>query len=55
MNWYTGNTTYDTVVTIGLVIAALVIIGGLFRQSPYGRFGVNGQLKLPVGGHENCP
>ncbi len=39
MNWYTGNTTYDTVVTVGLVIAALVIIGGLFRQSPYGRFG----------------
>jgi len=39
MNWYTGNTTYDTVLTIALVIAALVIIGGLFRQSPYGRFG----------------
>ncbi len=39
MNWYTGNTTYDTVLTIALVIAALVIIAGLFRQSPYGRFG----------------
>jgi 3-oxo-5-alpha-steroid 4-dehydrogenase 1 len=39
MNWYTGNTIYDSVVTIGLAIAALVIIGGLFRQSPYGRFG----------------
>ena len=39
MNWYTGNTTYDTVLTIALVIAALVIIGGLFQQSPYGRFG----------------
>ena len=39
MNWYTGNTTYDTVLTIALVIAALVTIGGFFRQSPYGRFG----------------
>ncbi|QUR65789.1 methyltransferase [Mycobacterium spongiae] len=39
MNWYTGNTTYDTVLTIALGIAALVIIGGLFMQSPYGRFG----------------
>ncbi|WP_134427729.1 phosphatidylethanolamine N-methyltransferase family domain-containing protein [Mycobacterium ulcerans] len=39
MNWYTGNTTYDTVLTIALAVAALVIIGGLFMQSPYGRFG----------------
>ncbi len=39
MDWYTGNTTYDTVLTIGFAIAALVIVGGLFRQSPYGRFG----------------
>lgn len=39
MNWYTGNTTYDTVLTIALLVAALVIIGGLFVQSPYGRFG----------------
>ncbi len=39
MNWYTGNTTYDTVLTIALVIAVLVIIGGFFKQSPYGRFG----------------
>ncbi|MGB0970141.1 MAG: methyltransferase [Mycobacterium sp.] len=39
MNWYTGNTTYDTVLTIALAVAALVIVGGLFVQSPYGRFG----------------
>ena len=39
MNWYTGNTTYDTVLTIALAFAAFVIIGSLFMQSPYGRFG----------------
>lgn len=39
MNWYTGNTTYDTVLAIALAIAVLVIIGGLFQQGSYGRFG----------------
>ncbi|MFE3541370.1 3-oxo-5-alpha-steroid 4-dehydrogenase [Nocardia sp. NPDC059177] len=38
MDWYTGNTTYDTVLTIGFAFAAFVMIGGLFAQSPYGRF-----------------
>ncbi|MBF6239291.1 3-oxo-5-alpha-steroid 4-dehydrogenase [Nocardia otitidiscaviarum] len=38
MNWYTGNTTYDTVLAIGFAFAAFVLIGGLFGQSPYGRF-----------------
>ncbi|BBZ00039.1 phosphatidylethanolamine N-methyltransferase family domain-containing protein [Mycolicibacterium fallax] len=47
MTWYTGNAGYDTVLTIGLGIAALVIIGGLFMQSPYGRFGdAAGGIKL---------
>ncbi len=40
MHWYTGNTTFDTVLTIGFVFAALTIIGGaLMPQTPYGRFG----------------
>ncbi|WP_306362776.1 3-oxo-5-alpha-steroid 4-dehydrogenase [Nocardia sp. CC227C] len=38
MNWYTGNTTYDTALAIGFAFAAFVLIGGLFGQSPYGRF-----------------
>ncbi|MFC4374830.1 3-oxo-5-alpha-steroid 4-dehydrogenase [Nocardia halotolerans] len=38
MQWYTGNTTYDTVLTIGFAFAAFVMIGGMFAQSPYGRF-----------------
>ncbi len=40
MNWYTGDTTFDTVLTIGLAFALLTIIGGaLSPQTPYGRFG----------------
>lgn len=51
MNWYTGNTVYDTVLTIALVFAALVIIGGMFQLASYGRFastagGVNLNPKL---------
>lgn len=42
MTWYTGNSSYDTVLTITLGIAVFVIIGGLFGQSPYGRFGAAG-------------
>lgn len=38
MTWYTGNAAYDTVLTVGFGFAAFVLIGGLFGQSPYGRF-----------------
>ncbi|MGW0249991.1 3-oxo-5-alpha-steroid 4-dehydrogenase [Nocardia goodfellowii] len=38
MDWYTGNTTYDTVLTVAFAFAAFVLIGGMFAQSPYGRF-----------------
>lgn len=38
MDWYTGNTVYDTVLTIAFAFAAFVIIGGFFAQSSYGRF-----------------
>ncbi len=51
MNWYTGDTTFDTVLTIGLAFAAFTIIAGAFAQSPYGRFasdqyGINLNPKL---------
>lgn len=38
MHWYTGNTGYDTVLTVAFGFAAFVIIGGFFGQSSYGRF-----------------
>lgn len=38
MTWYTGNTSYDTVLTIAFALAALVIISGPFQRNPYGRF-----------------
>lgn len=38
MNWYTGNTVYDTVLTAAFAFTAFVIIGGFFAQSSYGRF-----------------
>ncbi|MGY2006459.1 3-oxo-5-alpha-steroid 4-dehydrogenase [Nocardia gipuzkoensis] len=38
MDWYTGNTAYDTVLTIAFAFAAFVLVGGFFAQSPYGRF-----------------
>ncbi|WP_194815097.1 methyltransferase [Nocardia sp. XZ_19_385] len=38
MDWYTGNTTYDTVLTVAFAFAAFVLVGGMFAQSPYGRF-----------------
>ncbi|MET7769629.1 3-oxo-5-alpha-steroid 4-dehydrogenase [Nocardia sp. NPDC005366] len=38
MDWYTGDTAYDTVLTIGFAFAAFVLVGGIFAQSPYGRF-----------------
>lgn len=38
MGWYTGHAVFDTVVTIGLIFAAITIVSGFFGQSPYGRF-----------------
>ena len=38
MTWYTGDPTYDTVLTIGFGFAAFVVVAALFVQSPYGRF-----------------
>ncbi|MBI2382543.1 MAG: 3-oxo-5-alpha-steroid 4-dehydrogenase [Gammaproteobacteria bacterium] len=51
MSWYTGNSTYDTVLAIGFGFALFTIVGSLFVASPYGRFasdrmGVNLHPKL---------
>lgn len=37
-HWYTGDATYDTVLTIGFVFAACTLAGSLVITSPYGRF-----------------
>lgn len=38
MDWYTGDSTYDTVLTLSFGLAALVFVGAAFTKSPYGRF-----------------
>lgn len=38
MRWYTGDETYDTVLTLGFGFAASVAMGAAFTKSPYGRF-----------------
>jgi len=38
MTWYTGDSTYDTVLTLAYGLALLVFIGAAFAKSPYGRF-----------------
>ncbi len=38
MTWYTGNSTYDTVLAVGYGFALFTLVGSLFVASPYGRF-----------------
>ena len=38
MSWYTGDTTYDTVLAVGFAFAAFVVVAQRFVQSPHGRF-----------------
>jgi 3-oxo-5-alpha-steroid 4-dehydrogenase 1 len=38
MNWYTGDSLYDTVLTIGLASIIPIAITSLFFIAPYGRF-----------------
>ena len=38
MTWYTGDPTYDTVLTLAFGLVVLVFIGAAFTKSPYGRF-----------------
>lgn len=40
MTWYTGNSSYDTLLIIGFVIALLIFVGNRFGTAKYGgRFG----------------
>jgi 3-oxo-5-alpha-steroid 4-dehydrogenase 1 len=38
MEWYTGNSTYDTALTVAFAVVAVTVIAALFIQTPYGRF-----------------
>lgn len=38
MTWYTGDPTYDNVLTLAYGLVALVVVGAAFTKSPYGRF-----------------
>ena len=38
MTWYTGDRTYDTILTLAYGLVVLVFIGAAFMKSPYGRF-----------------
>jgi 3-oxo-5-alpha-steroid 4-dehydrogenase 1 len=38
MDWCTGNTTYDTWLTVALGYVLFAAVGSLFIPSPYGRF-----------------
>jgi 3-oxo-5-alpha-steroid 4-dehydrogenase 1 len=38
MTWYTGDPTYDTVLTAALAFVAIVAVAAWFVASPYGRF-----------------
>lgn len=38
MSWYTGDPTYDTVLTLAFGLVIVVFIGAAFVKSPYGRF-----------------
>ena len=50
MDWYTGNTVYDTTLTLSFAYAAMVAIASLFGTAAYGgRFGGSkrgGKIKL---------
>ena len=40
MQWYTGNSFYDSLLIVGFVYAALVFVSSLFGTAQYGgRFG----------------
>ncbi len=43
MTWYTGNTLYDTVLTVGFIFAALILLSSVYGTAKYGgRFGTKG-------------
>ncbi len=38
MDWYTGDTTYDLILTLAFAYVGIVIIAAPFVDTPYGRF-----------------
>ena len=38
MDWYTGDTTYDLILTLGFAYVGIVVIAAPFVDTPYGRF-----------------
>jgi hypothetical protein len=48
MRWYTGDPTYDTLLTAALAFAVLVFIVSWYLPSPYGRF-ASGRFGISVG------
>ena len=38
MDWYTGNTTYDLILTLGFAYVGIVVVAAPFVDTPYGRF-----------------
>lgn len=48
MTFYTGDSTYDTLLVLGLVASALVALAGFVVQSPYGRF-ASGRFGVSIG------
>lgn len=46
MQWYTGNTLYDTLLIIGFLYALLIFVSSLFGTAAYGgRFGGGSRAK----------
>ena len=44
MQWYTGNSVYDTLLIVGFIYAALILLGSFFGTAQYGgRFGGGGK------------
>ena len=46
MSWYTGDVVFDTVLTVGLALVPLTVLGLLVMKAPYGRFAREGGLAL---------
>ena len=47
MSWYTGDRIYDTLLLIALAMPLLTLVASRVLTAPYGRFGDEGDFKLP--------
>ena len=46
MQWYTGNTFYDTLLIVGFLYALMIFVSSLYGTAAYGgRFGGSGKSK----------